>query len=141
MKPGPHLARAHTRKRKASPEQAIQREFFRLLRTLGGPRVFGFSIPNEGKRSAQGGAAMVKAGLVAGIPDVFVCWWDEARGRPCTHFIEFKAPKGRLTDKQRDAHAALQSQGQVVTVAWSAEEALTQLRAQGCPLAELRERR
>lgn len=138
MKPGPHLARAATRKRRASPEQDIQREFFRLLRILGGPRVFGFAIPNEGKRHQASGAAMVKAGLTAGVPDCCVCWWDERRGRPCIHWIELKAPGGRLTDKQRDAHAALQAQGQTVTVAWSAEEALTQLRAQGAPLAEMR---
>jgi hypothetical protein len=55
-----------------------------------------FSIPNEGKRSVALGTLMRRMGLRAGVADLCLVYDGRA------HFMEVKAPEGRLTKTQEE---------------------------------------
>lgn len=71
-----------------------------------------FHVPNEGKRSKVTGALMRRAGLKAGVPDVFL---PVARGGYHGLAIEMKTQKGRPTANQLVWIERLRAQG------WRAE--------------------
>lgn len=59
-----------------------------------------FHIPNEGKRNKSTGGRMVKEGLKAGVPDIFL---PVPRGENHGLFIEMKRRKyGKLTAQQAE---------------------------------------
>ena len=57
-----------------------------------------FHVTNEGKRSKQGGAALVRAGLKRGVPDI---WLPVENGNYNGLVIEMKADNNRVTADQK----------------------------------------
>lgn len=64
-------------------------------------------------------------GVVAGVPDICVI-----KGG-CAHFLELKAPRGVVSEKQGAVHCKLWDAGCRVAVAYSLDEALIHLEAWG----------
>lgn len=62
-------------------------------------------------------------GVKAGVPDLVILRAGRA------FLLELKADEGRLSDRQRDAHAAIERSGAVVGTAKGVDEALTWLEA------------
>ncbi|MCP4640631.1 MAG: VRR-NUC domain-containing protein [bacterium] len=89
-----------------------------------------FAIPNGG---ARGRASRMGAGMVPGMPDLFLpaqeIDWLRWRGNVIHStianglFIELKTKKGRLSQAQLDCHVYLESAGYRVEVCRSVEEA------------------
>jgi VRR-NUC domain len=107
--------------RRHHPEQEIQRAVFEHLAVRVARNCFAFHVPNGGARSPVEAAIMKGIGVKAGIPDIVVVHDGQFFG------LELKAPNGRLTAAQRDAHAALAAAGATVSVAYSLDDALAQL--------------
>lgn len=104
---------------------------FRKRVYYGAPAVAVVAIPNAGKRTPWEVRQAKKEGLSAGFPDCMCIWCD---GRIC--FVEFKTPKGRLSDNQKDWIERLRERGFPVAVCRSADEAMDFLRACGAPVLE-----
>jgi VRR-NUC domain-containing protein len=90
-----------------------------------------FHIPNQGKRSKMGGHQLVRMGLKAGVPDLFLAypkWHTYLLGYPGM-FIEMKrrnlknTPDGGLMPEQKDMLNLLDSVGYKCIVAYGWEEA------------------
>ncbi|MBK8359329.1 MAG: VRR-NUC domain-containing protein [Comamonadaceae bacterium] len=87
-----------------------------------------FAVPNGGQRDAREAANLKTQGVLAGIPDLTILFPDAF-----LVFIEMKAPdEGRLSLAQKDLHPHIVGLGYVVIVAYSAEEALAELRKLSC---------
>jgi len=94
---------------------------------------FLFHIPNQGKRSKIGGHQLVRMGLKAGVPDLFLAYPREFGYGPLFHqhgmFIEMKhrnlkgTPTGGLTHAQKSMLTLLDSVGYMCIVAYGWEEA------------------
>ena len=97
---------------RGSPEQQIQRAVFEHLAVRAASTVFAFHPANGGWRSRVEGAILKGMGVRAGVPDIVAV----KNGR--CYALELKAPDGRLTPAQRDAHAALVAAGATVAVAY-----------------------
>ena len=82
-----------------------------------------FAIPNGGQRDAREGANLKAQGVLAGVPDLCIAL---AAGR--TLWIEMKATKGKLSTVQVDIHSEMKAKRHEVITAYSAEDALAQLR-------------
>ena len=86
------------------------------------------AIPNGGQRDAREAANLKTQGVLAGMPDLIVMFPDGFLA-----FIEMKAPDdGRLSLAQIGLHLHIVGLGYVVIVAYSAEEALAELRKLSC---------
>ena len=103
------------------PEQQIQRAVFEHLAIRAASTVFAFHPANGGWRSRVEAAILKGMGVRAGVPDIIAI-----KGGQC-YALELKAPDGRLTPVQRDAHAALAAAGATVAVAYGLDEALARL--------------
>jgi len=79
-----------------------------------------FAIPNGGKRHKAVAAKMKREGAKAGVLDIFL---PVARHGYHGLFIEMKAPKGKLTDLQKDWLKDLIGQGYFCQAAYSCDEA------------------
>lgn len=80
--------------KRSNPERGVQRSILQwLARTL--PEAIVFAVPNGGRRDAITGAILKSEGVRAGAPDLVVCH----RGRIA--FLEVKAPKGSLSEAQK----------------------------------------
>lgn len=75
-------------------EQSEQEAFVDYCGILGVPVVH---VPNEGKRTKSYGAAMKRAGMRKGFPDLFI---PLPRGEYHGLFIEMKHGKNNATDEQ-----------------------------------------
>jgi hypothetical protein len=106
------------------PEQQIQRAVFQHLGVRAASTVFAFHPANCGWRSRVEAAILKGMGVRAGVPDIIAI-----KGGRC-YALELKAPGGRLTPVQRDAHAALAAAGAAVA-AYGLDDALVQLEAWG----------
>jgi hypothetical protein len=113
------------RRRRARPEQEIQRALFQHLAVRAASTVFAFHPANGGWRSRVEGAILKGMGVKAGVPDIIAI-----KNGQC-YALELKAPDGRLTPVQRDAHAALAAAGATVAVAYGLDDALARLEAWG----------
>jgi hypothetical protein len=111
--------------RTARPEQQIQRAVFQHLAVRAASAVFAFHPANGGWRSPVEGAILKGMGVRAGVPDIVA-----VKNGQC-YALELKAPDGRLTPAQRDAHAALAAAGATVAVAYGLDDALARLEAWG----------
>ena len=111
--------------RGSRPEQQIQRAVFEHLTVRGAPAMFAFHPANGGWRSRVEAAILKAMGVKAGVPDIIAI-----KGGRC-YALELKAPDGRLTPVQRDAHAALAAAGATVAVAYGLDDALARLEAWG----------
>lgn len=98
-------------------EDQIQRAYFQWVR-LATPRIpqlaMALHVPNGGRRDAREAARLKGQGVMAGVPDVLIL-----APHPLGCFIglalEFKAPKGRITEAQQGWLDRL------VTYGWRAE--------------------
>lgn len=90
-----------------------------------------FSLPNEGKISTSTGFMMKKAGVKAGVPDLFMgvqkIYREETNGKKNTYlipglFIEMKSSKGKLSEYQKNMHASLRNKGYAVKTCYSSDE-------------------
>ena len=105
--------------------QQIQRAVFEHLAVRAASAVFAFHPANGGWRCRIKGAILKGMGVKAGVPDIIAI-----KNGQC-YALELKAPDGRLTPVQRDAHAALAAAGATVAVAYGLDDALARLRAWG----------
>ena len=88
-------------RRRASPEDAIQRAAFQRLRLRGVPGVFAFH-PADGAYRKPIEAAILKAcGVVAGVPDVICICQSKI------YALELKAEGGRATPEHLEEVAAI----------------------------------
>ena len=83
-------------------------------------------IPNEGKRSAAVGAALKRAGLQKGFPDLF---FPLPRGSFHGLFIEMKYGKNKTTPEQKECLAALTQNGYLCAVCYGCDDAIRTIRA------------
>jgi VRR-NUC domain len=82
-----------------------------------------FAVPNGGSRDAREACNLKTQGLLAGMPDLGILC-PNAR----TVWIEMKAEDGRVSALQADLHPHIADLGFDMIVAYSAEDALAQLR-------------
>jgi hypothetical protein len=120
-----NITRPPGAQRGSRPEQQIQRAVFQHLALRGASTVFAFHPANGGWRSRVEAAILKGMGVRAGVPDFIAI-----KGGQC-YALELKAPDGRLTSVQRDAHAALAAAGATVAVAYGLDDALARLEAWG----------
>lgn len=82
-------------------EDALQRAVVRYLQWALPPDGTYHSVPNEGVRHTKAAARLVSMGLRSGVPDLVVLY----QGRSI--YFELKAPKGTLSESQRQFHNKL----------------------------------
>lgn len=82
------------------------------------PKLILFHIPNERKQSPQAGARAKASGVIAGIPDLFLC---KDNYPYLGLFIEMKSEKGKQTELQKYMTERLQEAGYKVVVCNSFE--------------------
>jgi hypothetical protein len=107
-------------------EIAIQ-ALFRSRAKMQCPRVRVVAILNAAKRGQKAMNQARREGAAWGFPDVMCL----SQGRVA--FIEFKAPKGKLSDNQADWLDWLTADGFPATVARDPDDALRFLRRNGFP--------
>lgn len=113
---------------KRNVEQAFQIALIRdLRRILPSPECFITHFPAGENTNLMRGMYLKSMGLVAGFPDLLIIYRGIAFG------LEIKAPKGKVTETQRDTHAALGRAGMDVRVVRSLDEAMAALAAFGIP--------
>ena len=100
-------------------EHSEQVGFVRWFRTKW-PRMLIFAIPNGGKRNITTAKLLVKEGVVAGVPDLFIPAWGI--------WVEMKRQKGgRLSADQEGMINYLESVGHHVVVGLGALDASEKL--------------
>ena len=88
------------------------------------------AVPNGGQRDAREASNLKTQGVLAGMPDLIILFPDAF-----SVFIEMKAPdEGRLSLSQKGLHPHIVGLGYVLIVAYSAEEALDELRKLVCKM-------
>lgn len=80
-----------------------------------------FHIPNERKCTPAQGAKLKRMGVKSGVPDLCL---PVARKGYHGLWIEMKARKGRVNDRQREWIEALRQEGYLATVCYGAREAI-----------------
>jgi len=109
-------------------EESLQIAVADYLR-LAAPSLLWFHVANERKCTPQRGAKLKRLGVLAGVPDlVFVLANGQVR------FIELKAGRGRLTDKQAEFFEAALILATPCATARSVEEVAAILRGWGVQL-------
>ena len=88
-----------------------------------------FHIPNGGKRTVSEAVRFKRAGVKAGVPDLFL---PVPKGNYHGLWIEMKAKGGRIRPEQREWIEALREQGFQAYVCFGAEEAINTLRRYLC---------
>jgi hypothetical protein len=106
-------------------EHRIQCDFINLARIyLAHTAYIIYANVNESyggtKKDMIRGAKFKREGRLAGVPDTFLAW---ARLGFHGLYIEFKAPRGRLSDKQKSVIKALRDAGYCVAVCRDAIDA------------------
>ena len=112
------------RKKVNRPEQDAQILFFdhvRLKEKQDARYGCIYSMPIEQKASVQRRAALARAGLRAGVPDIFCA--IPHKGIPGL-YIEMKIKPNKVSDAQKAMQDKLRSAGFRVHVAWSGAEAI-----------------
>lgn len=99
-------------------EDQIQIAAMRYIRTQY-PNVISFHVANERATSPMRGAKLKKMGVMSGVADIVIL---EARGEFHGMLIELKAPKGRLTETQKDFLNRAQKKGYYTDVCYSFAE-------------------
>jgi len=80
------------------------------------PNCLIFAVPNERKQSIIKGVRMKAIGLTAGVPDLVIL----IKGR--MFFVEMKAPKGKLSENQKEIHKRLTELEYCVYTCYSLDE-------------------
>lgn len=84
-----------------------------------------FHIPNGGNRSISEAVRFKKAGVRAGVPDLFL---PVPKGDSHGLWIEMKAKGGRIRPEQREWIEKLRQQGYEAYVCYGAEEAINRIK-------------
>lgn len=103
-------------------ETQIQQSYFTWKRTfLGDKYHWIYAIPNGAKRSYASARRVIAEGVTAGVGDVFVQY---ARQGFHGMFLEFKTPKGRMSEHQKKHQQHCQKENYKYVVVRSLEEAV-----------------
>jgi hypothetical protein len=90
------------------------------------PKLILFAIPNGGKRGIVEASIMKAEGVLSGVPDLFLAHAriddDQDAVQYNGLFLEMKSERGRLTDSQKEIHAALRRENFAVEVCRSFDE-------------------
>jgi hypothetical protein len=113
------------RRRRARPEDAIQRAVFAHFRARSAPGVFAFHPANGGYRKPLEAKILKGLGVTSGVPDVIAI----KNGR--TYALELKAAGGRLSPAQEHALIKLREAGAMATHSHGLDEALRVLEGWG----------
>lgn len=108
-------------KQQARLVAALRRKWSTMADIGGRPIIF--AVPNGGSRDAREASNLKTQGVLAGIPDLGIMW---PGGKLI--WIEMKAEDGRVSVSQAGLHPHIKSLGFTMIVAYSAEEALAELR-------------
>jgi hypothetical protein len=108
-------------RRRARPEQQLQRAVFQHLRVRGAPNAFAFHPANGGFRTAAEGAILKGLGVVPGVPDVIIIHEGKI------YALELKAAFGQLTEVQGKTIDALRRAGAVAGYVTGLDQALAWL--------------
>lgn len=108
-------------KQQARLVAALRRKWSTMADIAGRPIIF--AVPNGGSRDAREASNLKTQGVLAGIPDLGIMW---PGGKLI--WIEMKAEDGRVSVSQAGLHPHIKSLGFTMIVAYSAEEALAELR-------------
>ena len=109
-------------------EDDLQRQVFQFLSWALPPDGIAYAIPNGGRRHAREAARMKGLGVRAGMPDIGICF----RGRAL--YVELKAPRGVVSEAQREMAKRLHYAGAAVMLCRSVGELEAQLREACVPL-------
>jgi hypothetical protein len=107
--------------RRRQPEQELQRSVIAHLQWRARPGVWWTHIPLGGLRSKIEAAILRGLGTTRGCPDLLIV----ANGK--AHFLELKAPHGRVSAEQHACHEALCAAGACVAVAYDIDDAIERL--------------
>jgi hypothetical protein len=110
-----------TRRRRARPEQQIQRALVSHLQLRAHPDVFFFHPANGGARSPIEGAILRACGVRAGVPDLILLKSGKTFG------LELKAEGGRVSDAQKTVLEQMRAAGAKTAICVGIDEALAQL--------------
>jgi hypothetical protein len=109
------------RHRRRQPEAALQRSVIAHLQWRARGGVWWTHIPLGGLRSKIEAAILRGLGTTRGTPDLLIV----ANGK--AHFLELKAPHGRVSAEQHACHEALCAAGACVAVAYDIDDAIERL--------------
>lgn len=101
-------------------EQSAVIQWFRVAY----PRLIMFAIPNAAKRSPQLANYMKAEGMLAGVADLFLM---KPSGKYHGMFIEMKAPKGLVSEKQEYFLEQARKQGYATCVCYGFEQAQAEI--------------
>jgi hypothetical protein len=110
-------------RRRAQPEQQIQKAIIQHLRLRGQPDCVFFHVPNGGARRRVEAAILKSLGVVAGVPDLLLFRGGHA------YAIELKAPDGRPSAAQLEMLARLDVAGVYTALCYGLDRALAVLEA------------
>ena len=112
--------------RRAAGEHNLQARVLRYLVENHAPDIFGFAIPNAGRRSCRAAASLKAEGMMRGVADTCIMLPE---GR--TGWLELKTLKGRQSDEQRGFQARCWRLGHEYALARTFDEAVAILRRWG----------
>ncbi len=115
----PRKKLSEPRKRRADPEAQLQRTVIAHLKARGIKGLIYHSIPNEARRTPATAARLKAQGMLPGVADLILV----APGGKA-HYLELKAPKGKLSDDQEAFFAACCQSDISYNVAWEIDTAL-----------------
>lgn len=101
-------------------EQSAVIQWFRVAY----PRLIMFAIPNAAKRSPQLANYMKAEGMLAGVADLFLM---KPSGKYHGMFIEMKAAKGLVSEKQEYFLEQARKQGYATCVCFGFEQAQAEI--------------
>lgn len=108
-----------------SPERKIQEALVAHLRARAPKNCYWFAVPNGGYRHPREAAALKRAGVRAGVPDLAFIHEGKA------FFLELKAPGGRSSVAQLDARSEIDAAGGYASEAVGLDRALAVLKSWG----------
>lgn len=111
----------------AHTEDRLHQHIWRALQFVLPPGAVAQSFENRGNGQREGARRKAR-GCLPGWPDMGIVW--DTR----THYIELKAPKGRLSSEQKEKHAELRAAGAKVGVCRSLDEVVDFLRECDIPV-------
>lgn len=100
-----------------------------LARILDAARLLWCHVPNGGYRSRREAVSLGQSGVKPGVPDVLI--FTPTSAAPRGTALELKAPRGSVSEEQREWLSALSGLGWATVVAYGHEDAVGQLRALG----------
>lgn len=106
-------------------EALLQSAVIEHLRAYGDRQWLWWHTPNEGKRSAIGGAALKRQGMTAGVGDLSLLHDGQY------HELELKTDKGRLTLEQAQRLTNVMAAGGKAEVTYGLNQALSVLKLWG----------